>query len=161
MDFANAFKLDATTGRLFWKTPPQNHAEKAGQEAGYLCPAKGKNKPYWHIRFAGRTYKRSRVVFYITHGRWPAPCVDHIDGNSLNDCPSNLREASYTQNAQNQAPRRNKASGLPQGVSPYQGKYRAQIMVNGKRKVLGQFNDPQEAALAYQIARREMFNEYA
>lgn len=159
--FRQAFRLEEDSGRLFWQSPPPQHAEKVGKEAGYVNTGKGNNKTYWQIRYRGKTYKRSRVVFYMTHGRWPTPCVDHINGDSLDDRPCNLREATYTENAQNSALHRGKKSGLPQGVHPYRQSYRAVITVNKKRFVLGQFSDPSDASEAYQLARREHFHAFA
>lgn len=160
-DPCEVFSLERATGRLFWAAPPKNHAEKFGREAGYVCNGTGKNKSYWQVRFGGKTYKRSRVVFYIVHGRWPEPCVDHINSDSLDDRPENLREVTRVQNAQNQAPRRNKLSGLPQGVSAYKGKFRAKITVNKKSRFIGDFTTPAEAHAAYSQARKEYFGEYA
>ena len=160
-DFLEAFRLDRSTGKLIWRKPPPEHTEKIGAEAGYTCTGKGKNKSYWQVRLGGKTYKRARVVYLIEHGQWPSPCVDHINGDSLDDRPENLRAATYRQNAQNQMPRQNKASGLPQGVSPYKGKFRAQIQIDGKRRVIGQFDNPENASAAYQTARKEAFGEYA
>lgn len=159
-DFS-AFRLDSDSGKLFWQNPPKEHAEKMGREAGYLLMPKGKNKSYWQIRIGGKTYKRSRIVFYLTNGRWPEPCVDHINGNSLDDRPSNLREATHAQNAWNMASRSGKKSGLPQGVSRYKSGFRAVITKLGKRTVLGCFLDPESAAQAYQTARKEMFGDYS
>lgn len=161
MDFHHAFHLDEENGKLFWKNPPKQHAQRVGKEAGCLAIGKGKNKTYWYVRLNNQTFKRSRVVFYMKYGRWPSVCIDHIDGDSLNDRPNNLREATYVQNAQNQKPRRNKKSGLPQGVTHYQSGYRAQIFLNKKRMVLGQFKTSEAASEAYQAARKELFNEYA
>ena len=160
-NFSEAFSLDAENGRLLWANPPKNHSEKLGSEAGYICKGKGKNKDYWYVRLDGKTFKRSRVVFFMTEGRWPTPCVDHIDGNSLNDRPSNLREATLSENAQNMRARAGKRSGLPLGVSRYRTGFRAQITIEGARKVLGSFACPEDASRAYQAARKEMFGDFA
>jgi len=161
MDAFSALSMDSSTGKLFWANPPKEHAEKIGREAGYILKANGNNKAYWQIRIGGKTYKRSRVVYYITHGRWPMPCVDHINGNSLDDRPLNLREVTLAQNSWNLRPRAKKASGLPQGVSKYRDGYRAVITKLGERTVLGCFPNPELASAAYQAARKEVFGEYA
>ncbi len=153
-----AFEL--RDGRLFWREPPKNHAEKVGAEAGFINRGKGSNKDYWQVRLDGKTFKRSRVVYCMVHGCWPEPCVDHIDGNSLNDRPGNLREATHRQNAQNAAAHI-KASGLPRGVTNYMGRYRATIQIDGKRRVLGAFDSPADASAAYETSRKELFNEFA
>lgn len=159
MNFQEAFTLDRETGRLFWKAPPKNHAQRRGDEAGFLCPGKGKNKTYWHIRVFGKTFKRSRIVFHMTHGRWPEPAVDHSNGDSLDDRPSNLRECTLSQNAANSRPRNRP---LPKGVTrTRQGGFMARITQNGKTVSLGVYGTPTDAFAAYEAAKREVFREFA
>lgn len=160
-DFHSVFDLEAETGRLFWKKPPKNHAEKVGAEAGYLNIGKGKNKSYWQVRAFNRTFKRSRVVFYMTHGRWPEPLVDHENGNSLDDRPGNLREGNYSQNAVNSCDKA-RIYDLPRGVyKTLQGKFMARLTVSGSTKSLGVFSTPEEASAVYSAARKESFREFA
>lgn len=148
-------------GRLFWKNPPRQHAEKAGLEAGFICKGKGKNKDYWHVRVFGLTFKRSRIVYRMVHGVWPNPSVDHINGDSLDDRPSNLRIATLSQNTAS-AKRKQSASGLPQGVRrTKQGRFMARITVGGKTKSLGTFESASLAADAYRAGRKEAFHEFA
>lgn len=158
MTFADAFEQRG--GKLFWLNPPPEHAEKRGLEAGYINRGARGNKDYWQVRLNGRTYKRSRVVFYMTHGRWPEPVVDHINGDSLDDRPENLREATVLENCRNKGPYR-KRSNLPRGVSAYRYGYRAQITINGKREVLGFYLNKWLAAIAYEARRLEAFGDFA
>jgi len=157
INFHDAFSADYVNGRLFWAKPPKNHAELTGVEAGYVNRAKGKNKDYWHIRLGGKTFKRSRVMFYMYHGYWPMPCVDHINGNSLDDSITNLRQSSFSQNTINSKPKRSQF-GFPRGVSrTVQGKYMARInMVS-----LGVYDTPELASSVYESKRTEVFGEYA
>lgn len=158
-DFHSVFLADFGTGRLYWKAPPQNHAEKLGAEAGYINVGKGKNKSYWHIRAFGKTYKRSRVIFCMAHGRWPNPQVDHINGDSLDDRLENLRECTASQNAVNSPPWRHRR--LPRGISiTRQGKYMARLTVEGITRSLGTFDTVQLALDVYKSARKEAFGEY-
>lgn len=158
-DFHSVFRADFATGRLYWKSPPKNHAQRHGDEAGFLCVGKGKNKSYWHVRVFGETFKRSRVVFYMTHGRWPEPAVDHANGDSLDDRPSNLRECTLSQNAANSR-RRNRL--LPKGVTrTRQGGFMARVTQRGKTISLGVYSTPTEAFAVYEAARREAFREFA
>lgn len=156
--FHEAFEL--RDGRLFWRNPPRNHAEKIGTEAGYVNPGARGNKDYWQVRLDGRTYKRSRVVFCMIHGRWPHPVVDHINGSSLDDRPENLREATVLENCRNKRTYK-KRSNLPRGVTPYRYGYRAQITVDGRREVLGFYLNKWIAALAYEARRLEVFGDFA
>ena len=156
-DFHSVLRVDG--GRLFWVVPPKNHAEKAGREAGYICRggAHG-NKDYWHIRVFGRTFKRSRVIFYMTRGRWPTPCVDHINGESMDDRPENLRECTHRQNAAN----RKQSGRLPRGVIPTrQGRFMARVSVDGRARSFGTFDTIAEASDRAASVRLEVFGEFA
>src|SRR5690606_17270138 len=89
------------------------------------------------------------------------PMVDHIDGNGLNNCRSNLRLATHSQNLQNADSRR--------GTSKYKGvyfskqlqKYRAKIIVDKKEIMLGSYINEDDAARAYNYAAIEYFGEFA
>ncbi|ATS93945.1 HNH endonuclease [Pectobacterium phage DU_PP_IV] len=43
-----------------------------------------------------------RVVFFLYNGCWPVGVIDHIDGNTLNNDPLNLRDVSFSENGINQ-----------------------------------------------------------
>jgi hypothetical protein len=156
------FTLDPNTGELFWLAPPSNHAQLLGQVAGCPTSLRSTGKSYWTIQLNGRHWKRSHFVFALTHGRWPACMVDHINGNSLDDRPANLREATWTQNAWNHK-RRAKRLSLPMGVKGplASGHFQARISVNKKAIALGCFASAAEAAAAYQQARQQYFGEWA
>lgn len=157
MNFSDVFVLDDQSGRLFWRAPPPNHAHRVGKEAGYACVGKGKNKTYWHVRVGAKTFKRSRVVFFMVHGRWPTPAVDHINGNSLDDRPTNLRECNYSQNAANSRDKR-RTFDLPRGVYlTLQGRYLARFA----GRSYGTFDTPGEASAAFQKAKKEAFGDFA
>lgn len=155
-DFHAVFSLDSTTGVLYWKSPPKNHAEKTGAVAGAVNKGKGKNKDYWQVSAFGKTFKRSRVVFAMTHGRWPEPMVDHINGDSLDDRPANLRQCTASENNFNAAYRRK--YDLPRGVyQTRQGRYMARFM----NKSLGVFDAADDASAVYLRAKTEAANGYA
>src|SRR3990167_7840191 len=86
------FDIDAEKGLLVWKVPPKHHPRLIGKPAGSARPNHN-GKHYVVIKKGQRALKRSRLIFLWTHGRWPEPCVDHIDGNSTNDAIGNLRQA--------------------------------------------------------------------
>ena len=107
--------------------------------------------------------KKSTISLHrVITGAKPGQCVDHVDGNGLNNQRANLRLATTSQNAINRGPQRDNTSGF-KGVYWYKhdGKWRAQIRVNGKGYVLGCFSDPAEAARAYDIAAMELHGEFA
>src|ERR1700737_913011 len=119
--------FDAESGRFTWKGKPHSRNKHAGKEAGCAVVSRS-DKVYWVIKIDGRTYKRGRLVYFLTHRRFPVPCVDHWDRNSLNDRPDNLREATGTENAWNHRPHKRRIK-LPMGVRliPLSGRYQARI----------------------------------
>jgi len=87
---------------------------------------------------------------------------DHIDRNGLNNRRDNLRPANDSQNQANQSLQTNNTSGF-KGVcwGTRDGKWMAYITVSRKRRYLGVFGDPIEAARAYDRAAEEAFGEFA
>ncbi|WP_186211268.1 HNH endonuclease signature motif containing protein [Burkholderia gladioli] len=154
------FSIDEETGRLFWKVASKHNPSRLGREAG-VCHRNRGEKRYWVIKIDGHGVNRSRIVFAMVNGRWPDPCVDHINGDSLDDRPCNLREATQQQNNWN-IKRRKKKSSLPMGVAINRcGRFVAQIGYSGHRKSIGSFATEAEASAAYQQKRKELFGEYA
>lgn len=73
--------------------------------------------------------------------------VDHIDGNKLNNCRSNLRIVTPLINLQNRHTTKGKTGVI--GVRQFpNGKYGAQVKHNGKTYYLGRFETLEEAANA-------------
>lgn len=154
------FILDSATGQLFWGVAPRTHPRLAGKEAGFSRMSKG-NKAYWVVRVGGVAHKRARLIFMMLHGHWPTPCIDHIDGNSLNDVPGNLREATITENAWNHH-KRSRRIKLPMGVrNTVSGKYGARISFNKQQIHLGSYDTPAQASEVYQAKRKELYGQFA
>ncbi len=107
-----------------------------------------------------RRLKRGRVVYALTHGRWPEGEIDHINRDRADDRPENLREATRAQNNQNRRGYR-KASDLPRGVYRRGERYEAMIGVSGTRRSLGRYATPSEAEAAYEAARRVEYGAFA
>lgn len=154
------FDVDLEAGRLFWRVPPRCHAELRGKEAG--CSRRSTNgKLYWHVKIDRRPIKRANLIFLAVHGRFPVPLADHRDGDSLNDRPINLREATVLENARNHKHRARRAA-LPMGVRVIgSGRFQARIGLNGKQLHLGAYDTPQEAEAVYRAKRQELFGEFA
>lgn len=90
--------------------------------------------------------------------------VDHINGDALDNRRSNLRICSHLENSRNRRLSKNSTTGF-KGVSLKKGynrkKYLAHIQICGKRKYIGYFMTPQEAARAYDFEAKNNFGEFA
>ena len=111
---------------------------------------------YWTISVEGRQQLAHRLAFLYMTGELPA-LVDHINGVRTDNRWANLREASFTANAENRVNR-------PWGNNPFMGvswdktknKWLCCITVNNKTVNLGRFTDPAEAHQVYLKAKREL-----
>ena len=72
--------------------------------------------------------------------------VDHLDRNRSNNCVTNLRWATPSENQQNTTKRSDTISKY-KGInfSKKENKWTARISIDGKRKYLGAFNSEEEA----------------
>ena len=90
--------------------------------------------------------------------------IDHIDGDTLNNHPENLRLATRSQNCMNAKGKNTSKTGL-KGVSLRTRNnkitYESVIMSNGKGKYLGSFPTAQLAHDKYIDASHKMHGEYA
>jgi len=103
-----------------------------------------------------------RLIFLYHFGRWPTNQIDHIDGNPKNNCIENLREATNSQNNHNKAKPINNTSGY-KGVSYCKAakKWETYITIDRKRKYLGLFECPKEAAKHVSQQRSNHLVEFA
>lgn len=132
-------------GKLFWKK--NKNCAKIGSMAGTVS---GK---YLTVKLDGKTYMTARIIFLMHHGYLPV-CVDHIDGNTFNNCIENLRSATIQQNNYNRCISSRNKTGV-KGVSfcKQMRKYKAQITLSYKQKHLGYFDDLELAGLVADEAR--------
>jgi hypothetical protein len=95
-------------------------------------------------------------------GKWPDDEIDHWDLDTLNNRWGNLREATHGQNQANSRAYKNNRSGV-KGVCFHkmEGKWRAQVNVNGKRTYLGSFETINEARAVYNKAAAKIFGKFA
>ena len=144
-----SFDYNAQTGVFTWR---KNHwrPDLIGKIAGSVHSA-------GYISIAVHNTKRlaHRLAWFYVTGKMPDGHIDHINGNKLDNSFANLRQVSRFGNLQNmrKATKAN-AVGLL-GVSAHQGKWRAQIMVNGKRIRASGFDTPEAAHQKYLELKRE------
>lgn len=104
-------------------------------------------------------YMHSEVLW--VHGL-EAKMVDHRNRNRLDNQYHNLRECTRRSNNANSGPHIDNTSGF-KGVSfkKSHNKWVAKLRVQGKQLHLGYFDDPRDAARAYNKAALEHFGEFA
>lgn len=109
------------------------------------------------ITIAGRVrrLRGHRIVFALTHGRWPTHSIDHKDRTPINNRPGNLREATATQNMQNSGLWSSNKSGF-KGVHwrRAERKWEARIEADHRVIFLGLFDDILDAVIARLGAER-------
>jgi HNH endonuclease len=87
-------------------------------------------------------------------------CVDHINGNTLDNRRSNLRLATHKQNMQNR--KKHNCKNPYKGVyEKRSGRYTAMIFDNSKLKNLGVFETAEEAAKVYDARAAILHGEFA
>lgn len=87
--------------------------------------------------------------------------VDHIDGNGLNNCRSNLRVCTRQQNLYNSRPRAKKSKYKGVRYCDQKDNWIAEATLRGHKHHLGTFRDEVEAARAYDRKAAELFGKYA
>ena len=153
---------DPETGEFRWKARADVcrwwNTRYVGSAAG------APSNRYRAIQIDKRRYYAHRLVWLYMTGEWPKEQIDHIDCNKANNCFSNLREATNSQNHANIGKCSSNTSGF-KGVywSRHTRKWHVRIKKNGKFYSLGYYNEDniEGAAAAYAAAARDMHGEFA
>ncbi len=141
--------IDTNTGTIRRRRHAGN--QKAGADAvrWTVCG-------YGTVSMLATAIPAHRIVWAAHHGQWPRQLIDHIDGNPSNNAIANLRDVNAFVNRQNQrVARRDSRSGLIGAIWLSQRQcWKAEIRVNGKKRMIGRYKSPQEAHAAYVAAKR-------
>jgi hypothetical protein len=144
-----------TTGVFTWRF--DRGGLKAGSVAGQVLVKNNGQRQCRRIIINGKNYYANRLAWLYVYGAWPANHVSHIDGDGLNNCIDNLREATSAENAQTRKLRSDNTSGFT-GVNwrKKENKWQARIKLNGKYRSLGLFATPEAAHAAYLAAKADL-----
>lgn len=110
--------------------------------------------------------KRVKVLMHrVILSLRPGQFTDHIDGDGLNNQRANLRVCTHAENARNRHKRKQSDRSPYKGVYAYakSGKWLSLIRDSetGRQTTIGVFDDPVEAARAYDVEARKRFGEFA
>lgn len=120
-----------------------------------LNKSKNSNSTYVAFCFKGKVQYLHRFIMDTPKGL----VVDHEDHNGLNNLRSNLKNVTRSKNGLHRktAAKHNKSSGI-QGVSynKVKRKYQAYISIERRKKSLGYYDNPQEAAEKVKAFRKSL-----
>lgn len=150
MDYQTAHKLfeyNEAMGRLVWKVTNSNRA-KAGSPAGTI-----RKDGYCRIKACGEFLYAHRIIWLMEYGEWPELEIDHIDGDPLNNCITNLRSVTHIENMRNVRRQKNNTSKVTGIVwADREKKWSARINIKGKNVSCGYFIDWFDAVCARKSA---------
>jgi len=127
------------------------------------CDYEFAKKYKWYLTPIGYAATKDSYLHRLILGDIPDGYgTDHIDRDQLNNRRENLRLATKSQNGANQGLHKRNTTGF-KGISYRKeiDKWYARINVKWKKKFLGYFQDPVEAAKAYDKAAVKYHGEFA
>jgi hypothetical protein len=144
-------------GCLYWRVQRRGmNKPSIGLPAG-----RRHSEGYRTVSVNGKFYFEHRVIFAMTHGRWPVGEIDHINRNRSDSRPENLREATRGQNGFNKPVRKDSKSGI-KGIRWHKvcQKWQAKISVSGRDIYLGVHDDLEFAKFVYQCAAEKYHGQF-
>ena len=144
--------FDYRDGNLY-RMKTNTNCVKAGSKVGTVCTNKRTGRQYVQVSFKRKFYYIHRLI-WAWHGYSlePKQEIDHVDGNSLNNCIENLRAATHKQNQENRksANKNNKTGEKGVCLDKKAKKWCAYISHNGK--LIRSHHETKEEARAARIA---------
>jgi hypothetical protein len=148
------FAYDARTGLITRRLGMSQYPR--GSVAG------SRQHDYIYVEYHRCRILAHRLAWALYYGDWPNGDLDHINFDRMDNRIENLRIASVAANQRNRGVQSNSSTGI-KGVTRHKqtGKYMAKISLNKKATYLGIFDDPHEAAHAYNRAAIRLHGEFA
>ena len=131
-----------TTGKVYWKVAIGPTA--IGKEASNTTS----DNRYHRVTIEGTEYLTHRLIFLYMTGSIPK-CIDHINGNSLDNRWINLRSVTYQENTCNRRKMKSNTSGVT-GVTWDKSRDAWKVTLAGKH--LGRFKDIRDAKACREAA---------
>lgn len=113
---------------------------------------------YASTKIDGKNVSMHKFIMGESDGK----VIDHINGDTLDNRKLNLRFCTHQQNLWNRHKRKQTQSkyiGLSKGRN--RKKWQVQILIDGKKKTIGQFESEEDAARAYDKVARKYYGEFA
>ncbi|TFG49850.1 MAG: hypothetical protein E4H40_02285 [Candidatus Brocadiia bacterium] len=160
--YGYAFRLIPLTQGKFAVVDPDDYKSLAQHTWNLIID--GKNN--YAERFILKPGKKRKSTISMHREVMESPkdmCVDHINGNGLDNRRANLRSVTKLQNSWNRKKHPGNYSSRFKGVSRKKcsKKWRAKIGFKGKHIYLGLFDDEHAAARAYDAKARELYGKFA
>ena len=143
---------DQKSGIFVWKISRR----MKGKVAGCLRP-----DGYIKITINRKHYLAHRLAWLYINGVFP-DYIDHVNGNKSDNCLSNLRPATMSENHINRSKRVDNTTGY-KGVSlkKDRSKYKAEIGFEGRNIFLGYFSCAEEACLVREAAEITLYGGFS
>jgi hypothetical protein len=144
----DVLNYNPATGIFTW-AKTRSSRSKMGKIAGTKSNRDGRI----YIRINNIRYTSYRLAWLYVYGYWPIKYIDHINGIKDDNRICNLREATHSENLQNQPSVKANGKLLGTYYNKNSKKWHSQITKNKKQYHLGSFNTEQEAHQAYLAAK--------
>lgn len=132
---------------------------------GIVKIGSNKTRMSWDYHGNGRVFinymgKRMLLHRFLMDFTDPKICIDHINGDTMDNRYSNMRKCTKGQNCRNAKKRKDNTSGY-KGVQVYGSRFRAVIYVESRSIHLGIYDTKEEAHKAYCDAAVKYHGEFA
>ena len=143
------------SGCFTWAFDPRGKPGLKGKKAGFLV--NGYTLIKTTIGGKKASFFAHRLAWLYVYGEWPNSEIDHINGDRSDNRIQNLRDATHSENQQNRRAASKKSKTGVLGVHPTpDGRYVAQISINGRSVKIGRFRSVEDAQAAYIETKREI-----